>query len=143
MKKAYAAAKGIAIGGFRDLVRETRNYFGVGSSLSNEQSSYWWILNGGVPKRRRAGYGRARDLPPARGSFASFPSPLSVDRRAAETPALFDLALFVQDVLAHSRIVLLNLHLLRMEAFVFGSCVEVARPGRGVEPNLVSHSRSP
>ena len=99
MKKAYAAAKETAIGGFRDLVRETRNYFGVGSFLVTS-------------------------------------------RAVAETPALFDFALFVQDVLAHSRIVLLNFHLLRMEAFVFGGRVEVTRPGRGVEPNLVSHPRS-
>jgi hypothetical protein len=61
---------------------------------------------------------------------------------AGPKEALLDLGLFVVDVLAHERVVLLHFQLIGMEALVLRGDVEVAGPGGRQQFDLFAHSYS-
>ena len=52
---------------------------------------------------------------------------------------LFDFGLFIKHVLPNGRVVLLGLHLFRMQALVLGHCVVVASSSAGNEFDFVTH----
>jgi hypothetical protein len=53
--------------------------------------------------------------------------------------ALLDLGFFVSDVLAHDRVELLDLHLIRVEALVLGRGVVMPRARGGYQLDFVAH----
>jgi hypothetical protein len=67
------------------------------------------------------------------------PDPRIKKKRANWRVFLFYLAFFIDHVLTRLGVVLLGLHLFRMQAFVLGCRIEVTGTGTGHKSDFVSH----